>query len=151
MLLSLLQTVCVRIFRLLTGFLNLLNYFFFADAPSINQNRNPFKQFFFIPLLREVSKLACSITRTHYKTSMLWHVYTLILFTSAKVSLDHRPPNIFSQSNAPCVLLSLMPTLTHYFFNGQSQFLSFFLHFNSFVLPLATYSIKFKPTIFEDG
>ena len=38
------------------------------------------------------------------------HSDYFILYTSVKVVLDWRPQNIFSRSNAPCVLLSLMPT-----------------------------------------
>ena len=44
------------------------------------------------------------------------HWDDFILFTSAKVVLDRRPHNTFSNTNAPCVLLSLMPTRP--FLNG---------------------------------
>ena len=58
------------------------------------------------------------------------HFDDFILFTSAKVVLHQRPQNTFSKNNAPCLLLSLMPTRP-------------FLNICSLVASLATNSHSF--------
>ena len=64
---------------------------------------------------------------TMYITGTVWHSDAFILFTFARVVLDQRPQNIFSKSNAPCVLLLLRPMRP--FLNGCSLVGACFLGF----------------------
>ena len=79
-LLSVLQTACVCIFRLLIGF--------FAHAPQINQNKKvSMDTFSVIHLVRRAHELTFSIIQTHCRTGTLSHSDAFILFTSAQVAL----------------------------------------------------------------
>ena len=78
-----------------------------CQAPPINQNKKMSKDKFSIMYL---VRTVCELHKRTTKTGTLWHSDAFILHTSAKVVLDQRTQNIFSKSNAPCVLLSLMPT-----------------------------------------
>ena len=58
-------------------------------------------------------RTVCELKPSNYTDTL--HSDDFIVFTSAKVVLDRRPQNTFSKRNAPCVLLSWMPT--HPFLN----------------------------------
>ena len=91
------MSVFFSFFRFLTRF--------FADAPPISQNKTVSKDnFSTIHLARTVCELTSSIIQVRYTQS------DFIFFTSVKVVLEQRPQDTFSRNNAPCVLLSLMPT-----------------------------------------
>ena len=102
MLLSVLRTAYVHIFRFFTRF--------FVYAPPINQNKSVKGQLFY----HSSCKNSVWTHIPNYTDSL--HSDDFILFTSAKVVLHWRTQNTFSKSNAPCVLLSLM--LTPPFLNG---------------------------------
>ena len=57
----------------------------------------------------------CANSHLQFNTDAL-RSDNFILFMSVKVVLDRRPQNTFSKNNAPCGLLSLMPTRP--FLNG---------------------------------
>ena len=84
-LLSVLQTACVCIFRFLTGFL-----FYGYTTNQSKQKKVSKDNFSIIHLIRTVCELTLSTMQTHYRTGTLWHSDAFILFTSAKVVLDQR-------------------------------------------------------------
>ena len=92
-LLSVLQTAEVRIFRFFGGV-------FFADAPPISQTEAVSKVNFSTIHLSEQCELTFSIIQRLYTWT------TLFFFTSAKVLLDRRPQNIFFKNNAQCAFLA---------------------------------------------
>ena len=96
--LSVLQTVCVRIFRFMIGLFSLfclVLLFFFADVPPISQDKKVSKGNFSITYLsRTVCELTFSIKQMHYKNGTLWHSDASILFTSATV-LDEKHSDAF--------------------------------------------------------
>ena len=72
--LSVLQTVCVRIFRFMIGLFSLfcLVLLYFADVSPISQDKKVSKgNFSIIYLSRTVCELTFSIKQTHYKTGTL--------------------------------------------------------------------------------
>ena len=78
--------------------------YFFCGGTTNQSKQNSVKgQFFYHSASKKQSELIFNLIQTHY-TQMT------ILSTSLKVILDRRPQNTFSKNNAPCVLLSLMPT-----------------------------------------
>ena len=138
-LLSVLRTAYVYIFRFLTGF------FFFCGCATKQSKQNSVKGKFF-----HHSSFKNNVnSRLQLYTEAL-HSDDFILFTSAQVVPDRRT---LSKNNAPCVLLSL--TLAHPFLNGCCLvgvcFLgfdrAFFLLFVGFLQPLITDSFEFKPAI----
>ena len=84
---------------------------------SADRRKNPMSensvngQFFY----HSASKKRCVNSHLQFNTDAV-HSDEFILFTSAKVILDQRLQNTFSKNNAPCVLLSLLPTRP--FLNG---------------------------------
>ena len=97
--LSVLQTVCVCIFRFIIGLFSFFFLFcfasFFSDAPPFNQDKKVSKDnFSIIYLLRTVCELTFSIKQMHYKTGTPWHSDASILFTSGNV-LDKRHSDAF--------------------------------------------------------
>ena len=95
-LLSILQTDYVRIFRFLTRS--------FADAPPISQNKTTSKvNFSIIQLVKNsVRTHIFNLIQTHYTRTTLF-----CLRLRKSFSIENRR---ISKNNAPCVLLSLMPT-----------------------------------------
>ena len=96
-LLLVLQTAYVRIFRFLTGF--------FCGCTTNQSKQNCVKGKLFY--------------HSSCKNSMWTHIFNytdalhsdnFILFTSVKVVLNRRPMNTFSKNSASCVLLLMMPT-----------------------------------------
>ena len=87
-LLSVLQTACVRILRFLTGF---FLFVFFSDAPSISQDTKSVKGQFFYHSFCKNQVRTCIFNDIYALQNQ--HTMTLrrfILFTSALVVLDQR-------------------------------------------------------------
>ena len=97
--LSVLQTVCVRIFRFMNGLISLFCFAFFFFGCTTNQSRQKsLKGQFFYHLsfiLRTECELTFSIKQMHYKTGTLWHSDASILLTSVDVVLDKRHSDAF--------------------------------------------------------
>ena len=160
--LSVLQTVCVRIFRFMIGlFRFFFFFFFFADVPPISQDKKVSKgNFSIIHLSRTVCELTFSIKQTHYKTGILWHSYAFISVTLRllksrllvqKFWIKDRT-KFFQKQCTVCAAfadgdMSFLERLT----SGRSLFpwsLPFFL---GSVQSLATDRFVYKPAICEDG
>ena len=112
-LLSVLQTACVCIFRFMTRLFSLFCLFgvFFGKCTTNQSKQKKCQRKMFLSSFK-------NSVWTHifnYQSFWIRHLDASILFTSAKV-LDKRPQKNFFKSNAPCVLLSLM--VTCHFLNG---------------------------------
>ena len=88
-----------------------------GNAPPISQNEAVSNVNF--------SSIHLAVWTHSFNYTDTLHLDDFILFTSAKVVLDRRPQNTFSKNNAPCVLLSLMPTCPFLNICSQVGFVSF--------------------------
>ena len=123
--LSVLQTVCVRIFRFMIGLFSLfcLVLLFFADVPPIRQDKKVSKgNFSIIYLSRTVCELTFSMKQPHYKTGTLWHSDASILFTSANVVLDERHSDAFILVTL-CLLKSRLLVQKSFWIKDRTKFL----------------------------
>ena len=78
--LSVLQTVCVRIFRFMIGLFSLFCFFLRMYHQSVKTKKRQ-RTIFLSYIFQEQCELTFSIKQTHYKTGTLWHSYAFILVT----------------------------------------------------------------------
>ena len=176
--LSVLQTVCVRIFRVIIGlcswfcfafcfclFVCFLGVFWRMHHHSVKTKKVSKDNFSIIYLLRTVCELTFSIKQMHYITGTLRHSDASISFTSAEVPshcllvqksfwIKDHTKFLQKQCTVCAAFADADMSFLERLMSGRSLFpwsLAFFLHFLGSVQSLATDRFVYKPAICADG